>query len=105
MNNINPYIFILFAAICMFFGDIFVKRCAIHGTTALVAAVLGLYFCSSVLWLPLLKSKGIVAASIIWSVVVAVVALIVGLYFGETLTNVKIAGLICGLVGVYLLNI
>jgi hypothetical protein len=62
-----------------------------------------MYMGSTMSYLPLMRAKGLITATLMWTLGTILVGVVIGLAYGEVLTKAKIVGVVFGLISIVLL--
>jgi len=86
-------------------ADIFSKEWSLHNTAPKFIAALSAYLVANIFWLFALKyGSGLARGAVIFSVVSAVLALIIGIgFYKESITHIQLTGLLLGIVAIILI--
>ena len=89
--------------VCITMGDILAKKWVYTSNLIFAFVAVICYMGSTICYLPLLKEKGLIISTLVWTIGTIAVGTAIGLAYGETLTGTKCIGMILGAVSIVLL--
>lgn len=101
----HPYVYLFFSLIIISIGDYFAKKWSLTNDKVCLVSCLVCYVSCSMCWLPLLKLKGLIIATTVWSVLIIISSILVAVCMGEPLTGFKLVGILLGIASVVMLNL
>jgi len=91
--------------LCITIGDIFAKNWVLTNSSLCYIYTLISYFCGSMAYLPVMKAKGLIISTLLWTLGTIIVGITVGLVFGEIITKIKMLGILLGIISILLLSL
>ncbi len=105
-SKIPVWVLLCLAAISVVTGDVLAKYWSTNTKSVFYFAGLIAYAFSGFFYIPTLLREGLVATSVIWSILSVIGFLVVGiLLFKETLTPLQIVGVILGIIALVILTL
>lgn len=106
LQKLPVIVLLLLGAVCVAAGDFFGKSWSLDQRNTLYFVSLAAYALSAVFYLPSLLKEGLVITTVIWSILIILVSVFIGLVlFRETLSPLRMIGVLIGLVSLVILNI
>ena len=104
--SIPALAWLIISALFFAFGEFLSKKFALAPSLSYVLIIIGIYALGTLAWLPAIFQKNqLSVVGAIWSVLSLIATILIGLLvFNEKLTLTQSAGLVLGLVAVYLLS-
>jgi len=104
--SIPALAWLIISALFFAFGEFLSKKFALAPSIYYVLIIIGIYALGTLSWLPAIFQKNqLSVVGAIWSVLSLIATILIGLsVFNEKLTLTQSAGLVLGLVAVYLLS-
>ena len=97
---------LIIGAMCVALGDYLGKSWSLDQRTSLYVLSLAAYALSAVFYLPTLLKESLVITTVIWSILIILVSIFIGLVlFKETLSPIRVVGVVLGLVSLVILNV
>ena len=99
----NSILFLCVYTIFIVLGNILAKKWIITSNVSFMILSLMCYTVSTLIFFPIFKMKGLILSTMITTCAIVIAGLIIGTYYGETLTLRYVVGMILGVISMIIL--